>query len=101
MEIVHLDERRFRTWRARLGPDAQRHVERRLKLLGEHEVGLGMPNVRRLFGGAWELRIHSGLRMYFGVVEGTIVLVEYGTKDTQQRDIQRAMRRLTEMHDAP
>ena len=100
MEIVHLSERRYRRWRARLSEQDRQHVGRRLQLLERHGVELGMPNVRRLFSGVWEVRVPTGVRMYFTIFEGDIVFVDYGNKDTQSRNMSRALQRAQELHDA-
>ena len=55
--------------------------------------------MRRLFADVWELRIPSGLRMYFTVMEDMLMFVEYGSKSTQARDINVAHRRVLELKD--
>lgn len=80
-------------WRSRLDESAQAVVTRRMELLVEHGIALGMPNVRRLVAGLYELRAGK-YRLYFTVLGDTARFLTYGEKDTQTREIERARRRL-------
>lgn len=93
MEVEFLDIGEFRKWVRRLGAAELANIDRRLALLREHGLALGMPNVRRLDAVVWELR--SGKhRLYFTVeAEGVAMFLTCGDKDTQQRDIRRAQER--------
>ncbi|MCB0879047.1 MAG: type II toxin-antitoxin system RelE/ParE family toxin [Thermoleophilia bacterium] len=93
MEIEFLDPRAFQKWRQRLGRPERSDILRRLELLQAHGVALGMPNVRRLDAGLWELR--SGKhRLYFTVDVDAAVFLAFGDKDSQQRDIRLAKERM-------
>lgn len=93
MEIEFLDPRSFMKWSKRLGRPAWSDIARRLDLLREEGLALGMPNVRRLDTAMWELR--SGkYRLYFTVNSDTAVVVAFGDKGSQQRDIRLAKERM-------
>lgn len=98
VEIVHLKAAEYRKWRARLGPADVAHVRRRVAQLAEQGVEIGLPNVRQLSQALWELRIPTGVRLYFTIDEDLVVFVKYGNKDTQTRDIEIATRRAQELH---
>ena len=96
VRVEHRNPNEYRKGFARLSPDAQAFVAAEVELLAVRWP-VGMPRVRDLRGGLCELRISGfgGLRLYFEVAEDVIAFVTYGRKDTQQRDIDRARRRLT------
>lgn len=54
---------------------------------------LGMPLIRSLGGRLYELRV-STHRVYFVVTTDAMHVLASGNKDTQERDIDRARRRL-------
>ncbi len=93
MEVEFHDLNEFLKWARRVGKVDMSNIDRRLALLREHGVALGMPNVRRIDAAVWELR--SGkYRLYFVLEsEEVAVVLTYGDKDTQQRDIRRAQER--------
>jgi phage-related protein len=71
-------------------------IARRLKLLWQLGRALEMPTVRRIDNGVSEIR--SGkYRLYFTIIYDQAVFVAHGEKDTQQRDIERAQRRVREL----
>jgi len=93
MKVEFLDSRAFQKWRQRLGRPERSDILRRLDLLHEHGLALGMPNVRRLDAGLWELR--SGKhRLNFTVDDDAAVFLAFGDKDSQQRDIRLAKERM-------
>ena len=98
VEIVHFNAAEYRKWRARLGPADVAHVRRRLALLEEQGIEIGLPNVKQLSQQLWELRVPTGARLYFTVDDDMAVFVKYGNKDTQSRDIEVATRRTQELH---
>lgn len=93
MAVEFRDGTDFRKWITRIGAPERANIDRRLALLREEGLALGLPNVRRIDASLWELR--SGrYRLYFTLEEpNTAVFVAYGNKDTQQRDIRRARER--------
>ena len=94
MELEFLDQRAFQKWSKRLGKPEWADIARRLDLLQAEGLALGMPNVRRLDAGLWELR--SGKhRLYFTVEQDVAVFLAFGDKDSQQRDIRLAKERMT------
>lgn len=67
----------------------QGRIEARLMSLESGNLG----DYKSVGGGVYELRIHvgKGFRIYFGVVDNTIILLLCGgDKSSQQRDIERA-----------
>ena len=96
MEIEHHDEREFVKWYQRLGPVERMKVRDEINWLLDARGRLEMPHVRELPHGLRELRIRVGQqpRLYFQTIEQRIVMLTYGRKDTQQRDMQRAWRRM-------
>jgi putative addiction module killer protein len=97
MKLAYFSEREFIRWYRRLGPQQQAKVESELEALIATGPAVGMPVVRDLGHGLFELRIRIGQqpRLYFRSDDDTIELLTYGRKDTQQRDIDRARRRMT------
>ena len=89
MEIRQTEE--FANWHRRLGDrEARQRIGRRIRRLS-----LGNPgDVRPVGEGVSEMRIHygPGYRVYFVQRgEALIVLLAGGDKDTQDRDIRRAV----------
>lgn len=93
MEIQFHKEREFEKWIGGLGPDDSAKVAHLLDILEEAEQPLGMPQGKDLKDGLWELRA-SGPRVYYMVNEGTALVLNQGRKDTQQRDIALARKRM-------
>ena len=87
MEIEHHDEREFVKWYRRPGSIERIKVWDGITLLLDARGQLEMPHVRDLGGGLHELRVRGGQQL-------RIVMLTYGRNDTQQRDIQRARRRM-------
>ena len=58
-----------------------------------------IPDARSLGGGLWEMRIHSssGYRVYYCNKRGCIWVLLVGTKHTQLKDIQLAIRLQAEL----
>ena len=95
MLIQHHSVREYERWFRRLDSRTKARVAAEVALLAECWP-LGMPRVRRLEAGLYELWLLSlGLRIYFTVTDDMITLLTYGRKDTQQRDLDHARRRLT------
>ncbi len=93
MEIEFLDPGSLQKWRAKLGRPERADIARRFDLLAAEGLALGMPNVRRLGDGLWELR--SGkYRLYFAVEDDVAIFAVFGDKGSQQRDIRLAKERL-------
>ncbi|MBC7460141.1 MAG: type II toxin-antitoxin system RelE/ParE family toxin [Thermoleophilia bacterium] len=98
MEIEHHDEREFAKWYVRLGPVEKRKLRFELDRLEMEGVRLGLPHVRELGDGLYELRVRVGQqpRLYFEYASSSRVrMLTYGRKDTQDRDIRRARGRMT------
>ncbi|MCW2973996.1 MAG: Phage derived protein Gp49-like [Thermoleophilia bacterium] len=97
MEIEHHDEREFVKWYQRLGPVERMKVRDELNWLLAAQGRLEMPHVRELPQGLRELRVRVGQqpRLYFQVIDERVRMLAYGRKDTQQRDMQRAWKRMT------
>lgn len=91
---VEIRQPEYDKWRSKLDAGAQAVVTRRIDLLAEHGISLGMPNVRRLAAGLFELRAGK-YRLYFTVLGDTARFLTFGEKDTQTRDIERARKRMT------
>ncbi|MBC7645107.1 MAG: type II toxin-antitoxin system RelE/ParE family toxin, partial [Thermoleophilia bacterium] len=98
MEIVHVSPNEYRKWLRRVGPQDIAAIARRLDLLSEYGLEVGLPNVRRINELISELRIPSGLRLYFAVDDDLAVFVKYGNKDTQSQDIATATSRAKDLH---
>lgn len=96
MEIEHHDEREFVKWFRRLGPFEREKAQLVMHALRVDGTRLGMPLARDLGDGLYELRIRYGQqpRLYFEFRSNELALMlTYGRKDTQDRDIRRARRR--------
>lgn len=87
IQIVRADE--YRRWFHRLSTIDQARVADKLNLLRDVGTDLTMPHVRRLGGGLCELRVDKH-RLYFVVRDDTAVVLAFGDKDTQRRDIRKA-----------
>lgn len=94
LDVTFHDIRRFEKWLRSLDPTHADRVLGRLRFaarLGGPRVG--MPLVRALGDSLHELRVDK-YRIYFVVSGHELHIVAAGSKDTQQRDIRRARRRL-------
>ena len=93
-----------RDWLTSLGRDARRAIGTDIKTV---EMGwpLGMPLVRKLAPGLWEVRSHlpSGIaRVLFTVKDQNLVLLhgfEKKSQKTPAADLQTAIRRIKEIQD--
>jgi putative addiction module killer protein len=95
MQIEFHDEREFERWLFGIGNErASRvsHAIRRAAELGGSWAGL--PLVRYLGAGLYEVR-RGGDRVYFQQSRHALTILTAGRKDTQDRDIARARRRMT------
>jgi mRNA-degrading endonuclease RelE of RelBE toxin-antitoxin system len=91
VDVRHHPE--FVKWARRLGDQERAQVARKLRMLEQHGVGVGMPLVRRLDSDLWELRVGKH-RLYFSVDHDTAVFHVYGDKGSQRRDIDKARERM-------
>jgi putative addiction module killer protein len=85
----------FDRWLARSNRETQAIVERTLRRLVNNTVG----DIKSLGGSLYEVRLtkQGGLRLYFAMIDGTlIVLLLGGDKDSQSRDIARARKILAD-----
>ena len=89
----HYSEREWSKWVACLSPQMRGRVRRKIERLLEHGTSLGMPLVRQLSGELHELRIDK-YRLYFTVGGDNIWFLAYRDKDSQRRDIKRALGRI-------
>ncbi|MBC7460143.1 MAG: type II toxin-antitoxin system RelE/ParE family toxin [Thermoleophilia bacterium] len=97
MDIEFLDTAEYVKWMRGLGAAEQSKVASQLELLAARGEELRLPHVRWLGRGLFELRVVIGQqpRLYFHRVGGDlVVMLTFGRKDTQQRDIARARRRM-------
>lgn len=89
-----VDITRIDKWLDERTKEQKAALARRLLLLEKLGPELGMPNVRGLGHGLYELREMSfGYRLYFHFdqsAQAIIIVVAAGEKDTQERDIKRA-----------
>jgi len=92
MEVKHHPD--FVKWVRRLGDQDRAQISRKLRMLQDHGIAIGMPLVRRLYADLWELRVGKH-RLYFGVEDDTAVFHVYGDKDSQRRDIEQARGRMS------
>jgi putative addiction module killer protein len=97
MEIEHRNEREFATWLRRLGAIERTKTAWELNHLIVLGMSVGMPHVRYLGDGLYELRVRMGQqpRLYFDAHGDAARMLTYGRKGTQERDIQRARGRMT------
>jgi putative addiction module killer protein len=94
MRVDIHDERAFERWLRSLGKAQQRRIVGKLYVVATlGGAKAGMPLVRSLGGGLYELRT-AGLRVYFIEIDQTMCVLAAGRKDTQVRDIARARRRM-------
>lgn len=81
-------------WLSERSSDQKASIARRLLLLQALGDDLGMPNVRNLGGGLFELReMRFGFRIYFHIASHErkiIVALVAGDKSSQARDIKSA-----------
>jgi putative addiction module killer protein len=98
MEITFHDKREFQRWFHRLAANDQARVITSINDLQNAARPLPMPHGRNLGSGLHELRPSSGRatqRLYYAVHGQQVILLCAGRKDTQDRDIDRARRRIT------
>jgi hypothetical protein len=93
MDVFHLNMSEYAKWFRRRSSQDKSAVMRRLDLLSEHGLQIGLPNVRRINLFLWELRTPGGLRLYFTIDRDAAIFLAYGNKDSQQRDIDLATSR--------
>lgn len=98
MEVFHLYPAEFSKWFGRLSAVDRARTARRIELVKTRGIRVGLPHVRRINNVIWELRIPSGLRLYFTADSDLAVFVKYGNKGTQRRDITAATRRANELY---
>ena len=94
MEIDFHDEDEFSKWIRALGPVELAHVMRRLDLQAASAFPVDMPNGRRIDFRLFELRSPRGHRVYYTVQDQRAIVVAFGNKTTQRRDIEMARTRL-------
>ena len=101
MEAEHYDPAEFVKWTTRLPDAALAKIAAETALLLHVGRALGLPLVRQIGGSLSELRVsaHGGLRLYFTILRSQdgierVLFLTYGRKDTQERDIARARRRM-------
>lgn len=95
-EVDYLDEADIQTWLDNLSETALERIAITLDLLKKCGNTLRLPHSRALGDRLFELREKSfGLRIYY-TYQGSkiILLVAAGKKDTQERDIKLARRRI-------
>jgi putative addiction module killer protein len=89
-----VDVERIEKWLAERTREQQTAIARRLLLLQTLGDDLGMPNVRNLTGGLFELReMRFGFRIYFHIEsheKRIIVSLVGGDKASQARDLKKA-----------
>jgi putative addiction module killer protein len=89
-----VDVAKIEKWLHERTKEQKTAIARRLLLLQKLGPDLGMPNVKALGNGLYELREMSfGYRLYFYFDRENnkiIVVVAAGEKDTQERDIRKA-----------
>jgi putative addiction module killer protein len=93
MEVVITNPREWKRWTSRLSSSARADVARKLLAVAA-QWPLGMPLVRDLNDGLHEVRCGGGIRVYLTQVGHALHVLTAGHKDTQQRDIERARRRM-------
>lgn len=94
MELSFYKAREFDKWIETLGPVDRAKIVHMLVMLEEADRPLGMPQGRDIKHGLWELRSRSGHRVYYTPVDTTALVLNQGRKDTQQRDIELARKRM-------
>jgi putative addiction module killer protein len=94
VEIEYTNEREFVKWLRAIGNPADSRVMRGLSRTAElHGSRTGLPTVRSLGGLLFEYRVNK-YRVYFTETARTMTILASGDKDTQDRDIARARRRM-------
>lgn len=93
MEVVITNTREWRRWMQRLAPAVRADVARKLLAVAARWP-VGMPLVRDLREGLFEVRCAGGIRIYLVHVDDELRILTAGRKDTQQRDIERARGRM-------
>jgi putative addiction module killer protein len=97
VEIDFYGESEFEKWLTRLASQDTVWILQVLAVLEDAARPLGMPHGRNLKSDLWELRPQSGrsgYRIYYQVDGDVARMLTQGRKDTQQRDIARARRRM-------
>ena len=89
-----VDLEKIQKWLVERTHEQKAFIARRLLLLEKLGDDLGMPNVRNLNGGLYELReMRFGYRIYFhfdGKQKRIIIALVGGDKSSQDRDIKKA-----------
>jgi putative addiction module killer protein len=94
MEVEFHDEREFERWLRRAGGITTGRIAGKLALVAMHGgARVGMPTVRMLGGGLYEIRV-GVWRVYFMQRGTRLIVLCGGTKDSQPRDITRTRRRM-------
>ncbi len=90
--IKNLEREKFEKWFDSLPVEAAVAVLDKLRRLESGQKNL----LKSLGGGLYELRVFRkpGYRIYGTLAQDTFVIVGYGTKDSQKRDIRRAKRQI-------
>jgi putative addiction module killer protein len=89
----------FRSWLATLDGRIQARIQARIFRFETGNLG----DAKNLGQGIWEARLNfgSGYRVYFAIIDGTVILLlAGGDKASQIRDIRRARENLTEYLEA-
>jgi phage-related protein len=87
---------------ASLKPDEQAKIVRAIDLLEEFGPQIGMPYVRHLSGGLWELRVPFGgqsFRLLFFVEGNALVIVHAFSKKTPKTPLKELNTATTRMKD--
>lgn len=90
--IKYSDKKNFEKWFDSLPADVAGAVLEKLRRLESGQKNL----LKSLGDGLYELRIFQrpGYRIYGTFASSTFVIIGYGTKDSQKRDIRRAKRQI-------
>lgn len=83
------DPARYDKWTKRIDAQIVARIVQKVRLLKAHGLDWGEGHVRRIEGNLYELKV-SKYRLYFRYEGTTARFVDFGEKDTQGRDIQRA-----------
>ena len=97
MDIEFWDEAEYEKWMRGLGAVERSKAAWVVAALAMRGIDLAFPHVRWLGAGLFELRITSGQqpRLYYTRIgDDKVRMLTYGRKDTQDRDIARARRRM-------
>jgi hypothetical protein len=98
LKVTHRNPKEFKKWYLLRGTDDRAAIARKLSFLRAHGLDLGLPTIRRINLLLWELRIPSGLRLYFVVGPDEAIFLKYGNKDSQRRDIDVGTDRAKRLH---